>query len=87
MTATQRHPAAVVTGRAAADRLWVRPALHARRDPGRRSHRTQRDRAGRQVGVVIAEDRLPVRRKVIGAGVILGIDPLHVANEGKLVAN
>ncbi len=37
--------------------------------------------------MVIAEDRLPVRREVIGAGVILGIDPLHVANEGKLVAN
>jgi hydrogenase expression/formation protein HypE len=39
-----------------------------------------------QAGVVIAEDRLPLRREVIGAGEILGIDPLYVANEGKLVA-
>jgi hydrogenase expression/formation protein HypE len=39
-----------------------------------------------EVGVVIAEDRLPVRPEVIGAGELLGIDPLYVANEGKLVA-
>jgi hydrogenase expression/formation protein HypE len=39
-----------------------------------------------EVGVVIAEDRLPIRQEVIGAGEILGIDPLYVANEGKLVA-
>lgn len=38
------------------------------------------------LGVVIAEDRLPLRREVVGAGEILGIDPLYVANEGKLVA-
>jgi hydrogenase expression/formation protein HypE len=39
-----------------------------------------------EVGVVIAEERVPVRREVVGAGEILGIDPLYVANEGKLVA-
>jgi hydrogenase expression/formation protein HypE len=39
-----------------------------------------------EVGVVVAEDRLPLRPAVIGAGEILGIDPLYVANEGKLVA-
>ncbi len=39
-----------------------------------------------EVGVVIAEDRVPMRREVIGAGEILGIDPLYMANEGKLVA-
>ncbi len=39
-----------------------------------------------QVGVVIAEDRVPLRDEVKGAGEILGIDPLYVANEGKLVA-
>ncbi|MBW3657524.1 MAG: hydrogenase expression/formation protein HypE [Actinobacteria bacterium] len=39
-----------------------------------------------QVGVVIAEERLPIRPAVAGAGEILGIDPLYVANEGKLVA-
>lgn len=39
-----------------------------------------------EVGVVIAEDRVPMLQEVIGAGEILGIDPLYVANEGKLVA-
>jgi hydrogenase expression/formation protein HypE len=39
-----------------------------------------------EVGIVIEESRLPVRPEVVGAGEILGIDPLYVANEGKLVA-
>ena len=39
-----------------------------------------------EVGVVIEESRVPVSPEVQGAGEILGIDPLYVANEGKLVA-
>jgi hydrogenase expression/formation protein HypE len=39
-----------------------------------------------EVGIVLEESRVPVRPEVIGAGEILGIDPLYVANEGKLVA-
>jgi hydrogenase expression/formation protein HypE len=39
-----------------------------------------------EVGIVIDETRVPVRPEVAGAGEILGIDPLYVANEGKLVA-
>ena len=39
-----------------------------------------------QVGVVLAEERVPMHPAVKGAGEILGIDPLYVANEGKLVA-
>src|SRR5206468_8685529 len=39
-----------------------------------------------EVGVIIAEDRVPMRPEVVGAGEILGIDPLYVANEGKFVA-
>jgi hydrogenase expression/formation protein HypE len=38
------------------------------------------------VAVVLREDALPVRRPVAGACDLLGIDPLYVANEGKLVA-
>ncbi len=38
------------------------------------------------VGIVIDETRLPVRAEVNGACEILGIDPLYVANEGKLMA-
>jgi hydrogenase expression/formation protein HypE len=39
-----------------------------------------------EVGIVLEESRVPVRPAVAGAGEILGIDPLYVANEGKLVA-
>jgi hydrogenase expression/formation protein HypE len=39
-----------------------------------------------EVGVTIHEAALPVRPEVTGACEILGIDPLYVANEGKLVA-
>ena len=39
-----------------------------------------------EVGIVLEESRVPVRPEVAGAGEILGIDPLYVANEGKLVA-
>jgi len=39
-----------------------------------------------QLGVTIIEDRVPMRPEVMGACEILGIDPLYVANEGKLVA-
>ncbi len=39
-----------------------------------------------EVGVVLEESRVPVRPEVKGAGEILGIDPLYVANEGKLIA-
>ncbi|MDP9378241.1 MAG: hydrogenase expression/formation protein HypE [Actinomycetota bacterium] len=39
-----------------------------------------------ELGVVLDEAALPVREEVAGACEILGIDPLYVANEGKLVA-
>lgn len=39
-----------------------------------------------RVGMVIEERRIPVREAVRGACEILGLDPLYVANEGKLIA-
>jgi hydrogenase expression/formation protein HypE len=39
-----------------------------------------------QAGIVLEESRVPLRDEVKGAGEILGIDPLYMANEGKLVA-
>ncbi|SHF36441.1 Hydrogenase maturation protein, carbamoyl dehydratase HypE [Ruegeria intermedia] len=39
-----------------------------------------------RVGITIREDALPIRAGVAGACEILGLDPLYVANEGKLVA-
>ena len=41
---------------------------------------------GRDVGIVIDEAALPMVPAVTGACELLGIDPLYVANEGKLVA-
>jgi hydrogenase expression/formation protein HypE len=41
---------------------------------------------GSEVCVQIYEDRIPVREEVKGACEILGLDPLYVANEGKLIA-
>ncbi|HZC40184.1 MAG TPA: hydrogenase expression/formation protein HypE [Streptosporangiaceae bacterium] len=38
------------------------------------------------VGVVVAEDDIPVRDEVRGAAELLGIDPMYVACEGRLVA-
>ena len=43
--------------------------------------------AGRsRVGMVLRESAIPVRETVRGACEMLGLDPLYVANEGKLVA-
>ena len=42
------------------------------------------DRSG--VGVRLFEDTLPIREEVRGACELLGLDPLNVANEGKLIA-
>jgi hydrogenase expression/formation protein HypE len=39
-----------------------------------------------EVCIEIYEDQIPVREEVKGACEILGLDPLYVANEGKLVA-
>jgi hydrogenase expression/formation protein HypE len=38
------------------------------------------------VGVVVEEDQIPVRAQVRGAAELLGIDPMYVASEGRLVA-
>ncbi|MEO5761763.1 MAG: AIR synthase-related protein, partial [Vicinamibacteria bacterium] len=64
------------------------PGVHALRDPTRGGVATTlfevAARAG--VGVEVDETALPVRDDVRGACEILGLDPLYVANEGKLVA-
>lgn len=37
-------------------------------------------------GVLLFEDRLPILRPVAGACELLGLDPLYIANEGKMLA-
>jgi hydrogenase expression/formation protein HypE len=63
-------------------------ALHCLRDATRGGVATVLNEIAfaAEVGVVVAEDRIPLKPAVVGACEILGIDPLYVANEGKFVA-
>jgi hydrogenase expression/formation protein HypE len=72
----------------AAGLLELGDELHWMRDPTRGGLATALNELARAAGlaVVLDEDALPVRPQVAGACEILGIDPLYVANEGKLVA-
>ncbi|HET9764010.1 MAG TPA: hydrogenase expression/formation protein HypE [Casimicrobiaceae bacterium] len=64
------------------------PGLHCLRDPTRGGLATTLNELARQsgCGMVIRECDLPVKREVAAACEFLGLDPLYVANEGKLVA-
>lgn len=64
------------------------PALRFMRDPTRGGVGTVLNELARDsgLGVVLWEERIPIREAVHGACEILGIDPLYVANEGKLLA-
>ncbi len=64
-------------------------AVHAMRDPTRGGvAATLNELAGSsKVGIRLVEDSLPVRPAVAGACEILGLDPLYIANEGKLLVS
>ena len=64
------------------------PDVRCLRDPTRGGLATTLNELARQsgVGIVIDESRIPVRGEVQSACEFLGLDPLYVANEGKLVA-
>ncbi|MBM3132068.1 MAG: hydrogenase expression/formation protein HypE [Chloroflexi bacterium] len=68
--------------------LEASPNIHALRDPTRGGLATTLNEIAGQskVGIVIEEESVPVRREVQAACEMLGLDPLYVANEGKLVA-
>ncbi len=63
-------------------------AIHCLRDPTRGGLATTLNEvAGKSgVGIAIEEHAVPVRDAVRAACELLGLDPLYVANEGKLVA-
>lgn len=62
--------------------------LRVMRDPTRGGLAATLNELAQQskVGFRIDEDRVPVKPAVAAACELLGLDPLHVANEGKLVA-
>ncbi len=64
------------------------PDIHCLRDPTRGGLATTLNEIAGQsdCGMVIAEERIPLQQQVGAACEFLGLDPLYVANEGKLVA-
>jgi hydrogenase expression/formation protein HypE len=64
------------------------PGIRCLRDPTRGGLATALNELAEQsgVGMTIREMDLPIRDGVRGACEILGLDPLYVANEGKLIA-
>lgn len=68
--------------------LAVTREIHVLRDPTRGGAASSLNEIARAAGVGIALDdrKLPVRPEVAAACELLGMDPLYVANEGKLLA-
>ena len=71
-----------------ADMLAASKNIHCLRDPTRGGLATTLNELAAQssVGINLEEDRIPVEESVRTACDFLGLDPLYVANEGKLVA-
>ncbi len=64
------------------------PAIRALRDPTRGGLASTLNEMAQQsgVGMSLREDDIPVNGEVHAACELLGLDPLYVANEGKLIA-
>ena len=71
-----------------ADMLAVSTSIRCMRDPtrGGLSSALNEIAATSKVGIELIEREIPVRDEVRGACEMLGLDPLYVANEGKLIA-
>lgn len=63
------------------------PRVHVFRDPTRGGVATTLNEIARQsrVGIRLFEESLPIRADVAGACEILGLEPLYMANEGKVL--
>ncbi|MDA8234790.1 MAG: hydrogenase expression/formation protein HypE [Clostridia bacterium] len=68
--------------------LEICPETRVLRDPTRGGVATTLNEIAQQsgVGILLEEEALPVREQVRGVCEILGLDPLYVANEGKVLA-
>ncbi len=71
-----------------ADMVAAVPEIHALRDPTRGGLAATLNEIAYQaeVGMKLFEENIPLRSEVDAACEFLGLDPLYVANEGKLVA-
>lgn len=65
----------------------VSDRIHVLRDPTRGGLATTLNEIAHQsqVGILLQEERIPVRPAVSAACEMLGFDPLYIANEGKLI--
>lgn len=70
-----------------ADMVAAAPGIHCLRDPTRGGLAATLNELARQsaVGMTLEEASLPIKPAVTAACELLGLDPLYVANEGKLV--
>lgn len=61
--------------------------IHVLRDPTRGGLATTLNEISKSAntGIILEENKIPVSEEVKGACEILGLDPLYVANEGKLI--
>ena len=64
------------------------PGIRWMRDPTRGGVATSLNELARDCGrgIVLSEESIPVRDAVRGACELLGLDPLHIANEGQFLA-
>lgn len=71
-----------------ADMLAAVPGMRVLRDPTRGGLAATLNEIAAQssVGIELSETALPIRTEVKSACELLGLDPLYVANEGKLIA-
>jgi hydrogenase expression/formation protein HypE len=84
---TIRSDTAALHGLVAA-MVHAAPGIHCLRDPTRGGLATTLNELATQsgAGMLIDEVAVPVQRPVAAACEFLGLDPLYVANEGKLIA-
>ncbi len=71
-----------------ADMVAAVPAIHCLRDPTRGGLASTLNEMAQQssVGMRLAENAIPFKPDVLAACELLGLDPLYIANEGKLIA-
>jgi hydrogenase expression/formation protein HypE len=68
--------------------LFASPNIHVLRDPTRGGLGTALNEIAQSshVGIVIHQNRIPVKPQVENICELMGFDPLYIANEGKLMA-
>lgn len=68
--------------------LQACPSIRCLRDPTRGGLATTLNEIAvmSRVGIVVEEERIPAKESVRGICELLGLDPLYLANEGKLIA-